>query len=108
MSGDNGKPEPDTVAVSIPITINFPMTMFLPTGALEHRLHRSKFLQQIMNLNSWMEIYDRHAETARQKLIEVDPQTIRPPLEKLGAVMLDVGAIAKAMVPDDEDGTEQQ
>lgn len=77
------------VAASIPgpLTIHFPLAVFEPSGTLEHRLHRSQFLKEMMNL------YDRFAEEARKKLNERDPLVVRPPLPKLPMFVLDTSAM---------------
>ena len=88
------------------IEFRFPVTMFLPSGALEHRIHRSKFLSQMA------EMYDEYANSARAELMRIDPQTVRPELEKLPLAVIDVAAMVKAQIPwekleGEEDATER-
>lgn len=75
------------------LMVQFPSTMFEPSGALEYRIHRSQFLKQVS------EMYDGFAEQARQALMARDPQTLRPPLEKLPLAVIEYGEIARAAVP---------
>ena len=66
------------------VSFDFPSAMFLESCKMLHRIHRSKAIR------SFAELYDDLAEKARQKCNEVDPDTHRPELEKLGVVMFDL------------------
>ncbi len=101
MSSGNGHAEPDVMQAELPgpLVIQYPITMFLPSGALEHRIHRSRFMTQAAK---W---YDDMAEQCRKKLIERNPQLIMPPLEKLGLTVIDVSAVTKAAQPEEEEIT---
>jgi hypothetical protein len=73
-----------TCRANVPIIVfKFPTAMYLPAGQLEHRLHRSRFLKQMA------ELYDQYAEAGRQECLRIDPQTVRPPLEKIGLAIID-------------------
>lgn len=78
------------------IRFTFPTVMFEPSGSLDHRLHRSRFMQQMAAL------YDEKAEEVRIAINNMDPSIIRPPLEKLGLAVIDTTAITKALAPEKE------
>lgn len=85
----------------VPIVIfKFPTAMYLPTGQLEHRLHRSRFLKQMADL------YDQYAEAGRQECLRVDPKTVRPPLEKIGMAIIDASAIEEVTSHAADDSSE--
>lgn len=91
MSQTNAEPiEVVSGTVPGPLTIRFPVSMFLPEGKTEYRIHRSRYLKQAA------EWYDSIAEQCRVMLNEEDGVE-RPPLEKLGLAIIDVDAIAKAV-----------
>lgn len=94
----------DTVQVEMPLIINFPIAMFLKGGSVEHMRHRSKFISQVMSADTWSRMYDQYAERAREELVKEMPDMEIPPLEKLGAVIFDTSAIAKAAEPDEPEG----
>jgi hypothetical protein len=73
--------------------LNFPIPMFLPSGSLEYRMHRSEFLKGLAA------VYDELAESARQELNRRDPQTIRPKLEALPIAVFELTDVQKAQVP---------
>jgi hypothetical protein len=75
------------------MVLNFPIAMFLPSGTLEYRMHRSEYLKALAA------IYDELAESARQKLNIRDPQTIRPKLEILPIAIFEITDVQRAQVP---------
>lgn len=69
------------------VSMQFPTAIFLPNGALEYRLHRARFVDEMMKL------YDETAEGCRQWLNAQDPLTLRLPLERYKAVAVDASAL---------------
>lgn len=86
---------PARIALEVPLEkaamdFVFPTVMFEVGGQMAHRLHRSKFLTQMA------ELYDKYAEEARRICMREDPQTERPPLERMGIEIIDTVAVANA------------